>query len=169
MVLLPTYLQNEARKANQTAIVAEKKRMEPLQESRGISKQKWLEERNRKIGRLLDANGLDMTKAYMLDTQDAAEAKYKKWEKDPAPFGWDGELLSVLILTSYRSAYTCWSFFLVLFASSCTCMLMLQKSLQIYFVFFYCITYIRIISNIKSNSRFDELSTFGLGVHLHPL
>lgn len=80
---------NEARKANQTAIVAEKKRMEPLQESRGISKQKWLEERNRKIGRLLDANGLDMTKAYMLDTQDAAEAKYKKWEKDPAPFGWD--------------------------------------------------------------------------------
>lgn len=80
---------NEARKANQTAMVAEKKRMEPLQESRGISKQKWLEERNRKIGRLLDANGLDMTKAYMLDTQDAAEAKYKKWEKDPAPFGWD--------------------------------------------------------------------------------
>lgn len=80
---------NEARKANQTAMVAEKKRMEPPQESRGISKQKWLEERKRKIGKLLDANGLDMTKAYMLDTQDAAEAKYKKWEKDPAPFGWD--------------------------------------------------------------------------------
>ncbi|CAK7329472.1 unnamed protein product [Dovyalis caffra] len=42
-----------------------------------------------KIGKLLDANDLDMTKAYMLDTQDAAEAKYKKWEKDPAPYGWD--------------------------------------------------------------------------------
>ncbi|KAL9417526.1 hypothetical protein AB3S75_040494 [Citrus x aurantiifolia] len=80
---------NEARKANQTAMVAEKKRMEPPQESRGISKQKWLEERKRKIGKLLDANGLDMTKAFMLDTQEAAEAKYKKWEKDPAPFGWD--------------------------------------------------------------------------------
>ncbi|KAJ6402994.1 hypothetical protein OIU84_014997 [Salix udensis] len=80
---------NEARKANQTAMVAEKKKMEPPSESRGISKQKWLEDRKKKIGKLLDANGLDMTKAYMLDTQEAAEAKYKKWEKDPAPFGWD--------------------------------------------------------------------------------
>ncbi|GMH13524.1 hypothetical protein Nepgr_015365 [Nepenthes gracilis] len=80
---------NEARKANQTAMVSEKKRMEAPPESRGISKQKWLEERKKKIGKLLDSNGLDMTKAYMLDTQEAAEAKYKKWEKDPAPFGWD--------------------------------------------------------------------------------
>ncbi|KAF9684504.1 hypothetical protein SADUNF_Sadunf04G0125000 [Salix dunnii] len=80
---------NEARKANQTAMVAEKKKMESPAESRGISKQKWLEDRKKKIGKLLDANGLDMTKAYMLDTQEAAEAKYKKWEKDPAPFGWD--------------------------------------------------------------------------------
>ncbi|XP_042488811.1 pre-mRNA-splicing factor syf2-like [Macadamia integrifolia] len=80
---------NEARKANQTAMVAEKKRMEPPTETRGISKQKWLEERKKKIGKLLDANGLDMTKAHMLDTQEQAEAKYKKWEKDPAPFGWD--------------------------------------------------------------------------------
>ncbi|KAL5791213.1 hypothetical protein ACOSQ2_006101 [Xanthoceras sorbifolium] len=80
---------NEARKANQTAMIAEKKRMEAPQESRGISKQKWLEERKKKIGKLLDANGLDMTKAFMLDTQEAAETKYKKWEKDPAPFGWD--------------------------------------------------------------------------------
>lgn len=80
---------NEARKANQTAMVTEKKRMEPPEESRGISKQKWLEERKKKIGRLLDANGLDMSKAYMLDTQDMAESKYKKWEKEPAPAGWD--------------------------------------------------------------------------------
>ncbi|KAL9274373.1 Pre-mRNA-splicing factor syf2-like protein [Drosera capensis] len=80
---------NEARKANQAAMVAEKKKMEAPPESRGISKQKWLEERKKKIGKLLDANGLDMTKAFMLDTQEAAEAKYKKWEKDPAPAGWD--------------------------------------------------------------------------------
>ncbi|KAI3499315.1 hypothetical protein L1887_35110 [Cichorium endivia] len=80
---------NEARKANQTAMVAEKKRMEAPQESRGISKQKWIEERKKKIGKLLDSNGLDMTKAYMLDTQQMAETKYKKWEKDPAPAGWD--------------------------------------------------------------------------------
>lgn len=136
MVLLPAYLQNEARKANQTAMVAEKKRMEPPQESRGISKQKWLEERKRKIGKLLDANGLDMTKAFMLDTQEAAEAKYKKWEKDPAPFGWDGELVSLLILTSLHSTYTCRSFPLVLLTSLFTCMVVLQKSMQIYFSFF---------------------------------
>lgn len=80
---------NEARKANQTAMVAEKKKMEAPPESRGMSKEKWFEERKKKVGKLLEANGLDMTKAYMLDTQEAAEAKYKKWEKDPAPFGWD--------------------------------------------------------------------------------
>ncbi|KAJ3690893.1 hypothetical protein LUZ61_020057 [Rhynchospora tenuis] len=80
---------NEARKANQMAMVAEKKKMEAPTESRGISKQKWLEDRKKKIGKLLDSNGLDMKKAYMLDTQDMAETKYKKWEKDPAPQGWD--------------------------------------------------------------------------------
>ncbi|PSS12114.1 Pre-mRNA-splicing factor syf2 like [Actinidia chinensis var. chinensis] len=80
---------NEARKANQTAMVAEKKRMEAPPESRGVSKEKWIEERKKKIGKLLDSNGLDMTKAYMLDTEEMAEAKYKKWEKEPAPFGWD--------------------------------------------------------------------------------
>lgn len=83
--------QNEARKANQQAMVAEKKRMEPRGESRGVSKQKWLDDRKKKIGKLLDSNGLDMSKAYMLDTQETAEAKYKKWEKEPAPYGWDGE------------------------------------------------------------------------------
>lgn len=72
------------------AIVAEKKKMEAPTESRGISKQKWLEERKKKIGKLLDSNGLDMSKAYMLDTEETAEVKYKKWEKDPASYGWDG-------------------------------------------------------------------------------
>ncbi|PKA63046.1 hypothetical protein AXF42_Ash007842 [Apostasia shenzhenica] len=80
---------NEARKANQMAMVAEKKKFEGVSESRGVSKEKWLEDRKKKIGKLLDSNGLDLTKAYMLDTQEAAESKYKKWEKDPAPSGWD--------------------------------------------------------------------------------
>ncbi|XP_042003972.1 pre-mRNA-splicing factor SYF2-like [Salvia splendens] len=80
---------NEARKANQIAMVTEKKKMEAPTEARGISKQKWLDERKKKIGKLLDANGLDMSKAYMLDTQEMAESKYKKWEKAPAPAGWD--------------------------------------------------------------------------------
>ncbi|KAM0059460.1 putative mRNA splicing factor SYF2 [Helianthus debilis subsp. tardiflorus] len=60
-------------------MVAEKKRMEGPQESRGISKQKWLDERKKKIKKLLDAKGLDMKEAYMLDTQQhqVAETKYK--------------------------------------------------------------------------------------------
>ncbi|KAJ7541994.1 hypothetical protein O6H91_10G084800 [Diphasiastrum complanatum] len=80
---------NAARKANQTAIIAEKKREEAPQETRGISKQKWFEDRQKRIGKHLEVNGLDMSKAYMLDTQEAAEDKYKKWDKKPAPFGWD--------------------------------------------------------------------------------
>lgn len=75
-------------------MVAEKKRAAPV-ESRGISKQKWLDDRKKKIGKLLDSNGLDMKKAYMLDTQEMAETKYKKWEKDPAPHGWDGKQISI--------------------------------------------------------------------------
>ncbi|GJX98626.1 protein MOR1, partial [Tanacetum coccineum] len=85
----PRLKMNEARKANQTTMVAYKKRMEAPQESRGISKQTWMEDRNKKIGKLLDYNGMDMSKAYMLDMQQMAEAKYKKWEKEPAPGGWD--------------------------------------------------------------------------------
>lgn len=80
---------NMARKANQLAIVAEKKREDAPEEPRGVSKQKWFEEKKRKVGKQLEANGLDMSKAYMLDTQEDAETKYKKWEKKPAPFGWD--------------------------------------------------------------------------------
>ncbi|KAM5551774.1 pre-mRNA-splicing factor syf2 [Rosa sericea] len=80
----------EAIDNNQTQVKAEQKRMEPPEESlRGISKQKWLEERDRKMGKLLDANGLDLKRAYMLDTQEMAEAKYKRWKKKPAPCGWD--------------------------------------------------------------------------------
>lgn len=78
-------------------MVAEKKRNEGPQESRGISKQKWLDERKKKIGKLLEANGLDMKEAYMLDTQHMAEAKYKKWEKEPAPAGWDGMCFHILL------------------------------------------------------------------------
>lgn len=90
-------------------MVAEKKRMEAPTESRGISKQKWMEERKKKIGKLLDANGLDMTKAYMLDTQQMAETKYKKWEKEPAPFGWDGmshDWVSLLVAYALVCAHT---------------------------------------------------------------
>ncbi len=107
------FVQNAARKANQMAIVAEKKREDAPQESRGISKKKWFEEKQKKLGKQLESNGLDMSKAYMLDTQEDAEYKYKKWDKKPAPFGWDGEcqfnpFASVIFLDS-RETVRCWT------------------------------------------------------------
>lgn len=80
---------NAARKANQKEIVAEKKREEAPVESRGVSKKKWFDEKQKRLGKQLEMNGLEASKAFMLDTQESAEVKYKKWEKKPAPFGWD--------------------------------------------------------------------------------
>jgi hypothetical protein len=39
-----------------------------------------------------------MKKAYMLDTQEQAEEKYDKWEKKPAPFGWDGQYILLMTI-----------------------------------------------------------------------
>jgi pre-mRNA-splicing factor SYF2 len=90
-----------AQKANQLAIVAEKKREDAPEEPRGISKQKWFDEKKRKVGKQLEASGLDMSKAYMLDTQEDVEDKYKKWEKNLHRL--DG---MVSFLQSDLSAYT---------------------------------------------------------------
>ena len=91
-------------------MVSEKNKLEAPSESRGVSKQKWLEDRKKRIGKLLDANGLDMKKAYMLDTQEAAELKYKKWEKDPAPAGWDGDSLKFHFFCLYLHDFVSFSF-----------------------------------------------------------
>ncbi|GJW21130.1 pre-mRNA-splicing factor SYF2 [Tanacetum coccineum] len=77
------HMQNEARKSDQTAMVAEKKIMKAPKESREISKQKWMEEMKKQIGKLLNPNGLDMSNSYMLDTQHMAKAKYKRWRSIP--------------------------------------------------------------------------------------
>jgi hypothetical protein len=100
LLLIPfgLLLQNAARKANQKAIAAEKKREDAPEEVRGVSKKKWFEERQKRLGKVLDANGLDMKKAYMLDTQEQAEEKYDKWEKKPAPFGWDGQYILLMTI-----------------------------------------------------------------------
>jgi pre-mRNA-splicing factor SYF2 len=90
-----------AQKANQLAIVAEKKREDAPEEPRGVSKQKWFDEKKRKVGKQLEASGLDMSKAYMLDTQEDVEDKYKKWEKNLHRL--DG---MVSFLQSDLSAYT---------------------------------------------------------------
>lgn len=39
-----------------------------------------------------------MSKAYMLYTQEMAESKYKKWEKEHAPAGWDGKWTTVSVV-----------------------------------------------------------------------
>ena len=97
--------QNAARKANQSEIIAEKKRAEAPVESRGISKQKWFEEKQKRLGKQLELNGLNTSKAFMLDTQEQAETKYKKWEKKPAPFGWDGKSRSSNLHDFMKFAY----------------------------------------------------------------
>lgn len=90
------FSQNQARVANQSAVLTEKKKemksQEEPSEKRGVSKTQWYEDKKKRMSKVLDANGLDMQRAYMLDTQDAAEEKYKKREKKEAAFGWDGEL-----------------------------------------------------------------------------
>jgi len=83
--------------ANQSAVLAEKKKemkaQEEPTEKRGVTKEQWYEDKKKRMSKVLEATGLDMKRAYMLDTQDTAEEKYKKQEKKEAAFGWDGELL----------------------------------------------------------------------------
>ncbi|KAL3694185.1 hypothetical protein R1sor_007836 [Riccia sorocarpa] len=55
---------NATRKANEAARLAEKKREEAPQEVRGVSKAKRFEERQKRLGKVLETNGLDMKKAY---------------------------------------------------------------------------------------------------------
>ena len=74
--------------------MAEKRRASKKEEDsgpRGMSRSAWFEDQKKKLSKELEANGLDITKAYLLESQEAAEAKYNKWEKKTAAFGWDGE------------------------------------------------------------------------------
>ena len=74
--------------------MAEKRRASKKEEDsgpRGMSRSAWFEDQKKKLSKDLEANGLDITKAYLLESQEAAEAKYNKWEKKTAAFGWDGE------------------------------------------------------------------------------
>ncbi|EFJ24446.1 hypothetical protein SELMODRAFT_442403 [Selaginella moellendorffii] len=80
---------DEARKKNEQAMMAERKKQDAPKEERGVSKQKWFEEKQKQAGKRLEFSGIDKSKMYMLDTQEAAEEKYKKRDKNPAPFGWD--------------------------------------------------------------------------------
>ncbi|KAL4429581.1 hypothetical protein ABPG77_008630 [Micractinium sp. CCAP 211/92] len=86
-----------ARKANETAVVAEKRKQAAAKADAAGgderpaqgSKRKWYEEKQKKKAEELERLGLDPSKAYRLDTAETAEALYKKKEKKPAPAGWE--------------------------------------------------------------------------------
>ncbi|GBF98417.1 peptidyl-prolyl cis-trans isomerase-like [Raphidocelis subcapitata] len=87
----------QCRKANEHAVIAERKRM---QRAKGLdgddandgsagAKRKWFEEQQKKRGEELQRLGLDPSKAFMLESAEVAAAKAKKQEKQETPFGWD--------------------------------------------------------------------------------
>jgi hypothetical protein len=83
---------NQARKANENAIIAERKRMragDPAESTGEGSKKKWYEEKKKRQEEQLAKLGLTPEEAHRLESAEVAEAKYKKKEKKPAPFGWD--------------------------------------------------------------------------------
>ncbi|GAX82144.1 hypothetical protein CEUSTIGMA_g9572.t1 [Chlamydomonas eustigma] len=84
----------QCRKANQTAVVAEKKRQkglddDPKDDSSTSSKRKWFEEKQKRKEEELQRLGLDPSQSHRLDTVEQAELQYKKKEKKEAPDGWD--------------------------------------------------------------------------------
>ena len=73
---------NESRKANQSAVVAEKKRKDAGPEGEKAEARKRAAEGGAAASKeLLEAHGLDASKAYLLQTAEAAEASYKKQKK----------------------------------------------------------------------------------------
>ncbi|KAG1677926.1 hypothetical protein FOA52_001344 [Chlamydomonas sp. UWO 241] len=86
----------QCRKANQTAVVDEKKRQKgiddgdkrPAEKSQG-AKRKWYEDKQKKKAEALEAMGLDPTQAHRLETLEHAELQYKKRDKKEKPSGWD--------------------------------------------------------------------------------
>ncbi|BDA48692.1 probable peptidyl-prolyl cis-trans isomerase at N-terminal half [Coccomyxa sp. Obi] len=77
-----------SRKANQAAMVAEKRRQaRPEGAEAAGEKRKWYEEKKARKEADLKRMNLDEKKAFMLETAEAAEAGYKKREKKPAPQG----------------------------------------------------------------------------------
>mmetsp|Transcript_1956 Transcript_1956/g.7005 ORF Transcript_1956/g.7005 Transcript_1956/m.7005 type:complete len:469 (+) Transcript_1956:398-1804(+) len=81
---------NQARKANRTAVVAEKEKKADPEGKAKEDKKKIHESYVKKRDDELEAMGLDKSKAYMLQSAESAGKQYKKAEKKAAHFGWDG-------------------------------------------------------------------------------
>jgi pre-mRNA-splicing factor SYF2 len=73
---------NESRKANQSAVVAEKRRKDAPEGGGGggapVSRKRAAEGSAASLQERLAAHGLDASKAYLLDSMDAASARYAK-------------------------------------------------------------------------------------------
>jgi pre-mRNA-splicing factor SYF2 len=80
---------NESRKANQSAVVAEKRRVDaPAGAPADGRGKRGAEAGARSTAERLAAHGLDASKAYLLESMEAAEAGYKKRAPKEASFGW---------------------------------------------------------------------------------
>ena len=81
---------NQGRKANQGAVVKERKRIENgNDQNRAESKKRIYEEAKKNWEDEMKSAGLDKSQAHMLETAGSAQQKYKKKEKKGAAFGWD--------------------------------------------------------------------------------
>lgn len=80
----------QARKANETAVIAEKKREQLGRSKDGggeTSTRKWFEEKKKQKERDLERLGLSSDDGYLLETAETADAKYEKRHKKRAPSG----------------------------------------------------------------------------------
>jgi cyclophilin family peptidyl-prolyl cis-trans isomerase len=80
----------QCRKANQSAVVSEKKREragDAPDDSSAAAKARWFEEKKKRRVAELERIGLDAGQAHRLDTLEAAEAKYAKAAPGAAPEG----------------------------------------------------------------------------------
>ena len=81
---------NESRKANHSAVVAEKRHRDAPQEERSESRKRSAEGSSVALEGRLKAHGIaDPSKAYLLQSMDEASARYEREERKPAAFGWD--------------------------------------------------------------------------------
>ncbi|KDD76229.1 SYF2 splicing factor [Helicosporidium sp. ATCC 50920] len=84
----------QARKANENAVVSEKRREQTgrTAESAGDrenSKRRWFEEKQQRKEDALKKMGLTLGDAHLLETAETAEALYQKRHKKAAPKGWE--------------------------------------------------------------------------------
>ena len=81
---------NESRKANQSAVVAEKRRRDAPDEQKAVSRKRAAEGSAAASADALRAHGIaDPSKAYLLQSLEEAEGRYQRQQAKPQSFGWD--------------------------------------------------------------------------------